>query len=48
LFQALTGIGLAKDILWWTPEEVAEWSQVSSHVIGRAVEEGKVIYERAA
>jgi uncharacterized protein len=48
LYQALAGIGAAKDVLWWTPEEIEAWRHLPTHVIGRALKEGKVIYERAA
>lgn len=48
LYSLLGGLGLAKDLLWWTPEEVEDWREVRSHVISRALREGKVLYERAA
>ena len=48
LYMLLGGLGLAKDLLWWTPEEVEDWREVRSHVISRALREGKVLYEKAA
>ena len=44
--RALTGIGVPKDILWYTPEEVDEWSEVKYHVATRATREGRVLYEK--
>lgn len=48
VYRLLAGLGVAKDILWWTPEEIAEWRDVKSHLIHRALQEGEVLYERAA
>ena len=47
-YGVLVGMRVAKDVLWWTEEEVAEWQAVRSHFINSAVREGKVIYEAAA
>lgn len=33
LYRLLAGLGVPKDIVWWTPEEVAEWRGVRSHFI---------------
>ena len=46
LYQALSGLGAAKDILWWTPEEAAEWQGVRSHIVTQATREGALLYER--
>jgi predicted nucleotidyltransferase len=48
VYRLLAGLGVPKDILWWTPEEIAEWRDVKSHLIHRVLQEGKVIYEKAA
>ena len=48
LYMLRGGLGLAKDLLWWTPEEVEDWREVRSHIISRALREGKVLYEKAA
>jgi len=48
LYRLLAGAGVAKDILWWTPEEVEEWRGVRSHFINAALREGKVLYEKSA
>ena len=44
--RALTGLGRPKDIVVWTPEEVAEWRHVPNAFITTVVEEGIVLYER--
>lgn len=46
LYRRLAGLGVPKDIVWWTPEEVEEWHGVKSHFINRALREGKVLYEK--
>ena len=45
VYRLLAGTGVAKDIVWWTPEEVAEWQAVRSHFISTALREGVVVYE---
>ncbi len=45
--RALTGLSGAKDILVWTPEEVAQWRDVPNAFITTAVQEGVVLYERS-
>lgn len=44
--RALTGLAGAKDILVWTPEEVAQWQDVPNAFVTAAVQEGVVLYER--
>ncbi len=46
LYRLLAGLGVPKDIVWWTPEEVSEWREVKSHFVNTALREGKVLYER--
>ena len=48
LYSVLAGMGVPKDIIWWTPGEIAEWRNVRSHFITRVMREGKIIYERPA
>jgi predicted nucleotidyltransferase len=45
-YQALWGIRVPIDILWYTPEEVADWSTISGHVVTRAAREGRILYEQ--
>ena len=47
VYRLLAGLGVSKDIVWWTPEEIAEWRDVKSHLIHRVLREGKVLYEKA-
>ena len=44
--RVLTGIGRAKDIVVWTPSEVAEWRNVPNAFITTTLKEGVVLYER--
>jgi len=48
VYRALAGLGVPKDIVWWTPEEIAEWGGVKSHFITTVLREGKVLYEDPA
>jgi len=43
--KALTGVCAAKDIVVWTPEEIAEWRNVPNAFITTALNEGVVLYE---
>ncbi|MBI3693949.1 MAG: nucleotidyltransferase domain-containing protein [Acidobacteria bacterium] len=45
-YQAMAGLLVPTDILWRTPEEIDDWSQVSTHFTTRAVQEGRVLYEK--
>jgi uncharacterized protein len=47
-YRALRGLGVPKDIVWWTEEEIADWRAVTGHFINRVLREGRVIYERAS
>jgi predicted nucleotidyltransferase len=47
LYRELQGISQPVDLLWFTPEEVEDWSQVRQHIVTQAVRNGVVIYERA-
>jgi predicted nucleotidyltransferase len=48
LYRLLAGLGVPKDIVWWTPEEVEQWRGVRSHFISTVLREGKVLYEHPA
>ncbi len=45
--RALRGLHPSKDIVVWTPEEVAEWVGVPNAFIANALSEGRVLYSRA-
>ena len=44
--RALVGVHPSKDIVVWTPDEVADWATVPNAFITTALAEGKVLYER--
>lgn len=44
--RALRGLFPAKDIVVYTPAEVAEWSQVANAFVTTALREGKVLYAK--
>lgn len=48
LYRALAGLGVPKDVVWWTPDEIDDWREVRSHFITTALREGRVLYERPA
>ncbi len=43
---ALSGMGLAKDVIVVTPEEVERYRDLAGTLIRPALREGKVLYER--
>ena len=43
---ALSGIGVAKDIVLVTPEEIEQYRDLVGTIIRPALREGKVLYER--
>ena len=48
IYRLLAGMGVPKDIVWWTPREVEQWRGVRSHFINAVLREGRVLYERSA
>ncbi len=46
LGKVLSGFGFPTDILVYSLEEFEYWSESLNHVIGRAVREGRTLYER--
>jgi predicted nucleotidyltransferase len=44
--RALVGLFPAKDVVVWTPSEIAEWVNVPNAFITQALREGRVLYER--
>ena len=45
-YKALAGLGIAKDIVVYTPEEVEDWKTASCSLVATALREGKVLYEK--
>jgi predicted nucleotidyltransferase len=46
-YLALAGAFPAKDIVVWSPHEVAEWQGVANSFVSTALREGKILYERS-
>ncbi len=46
--RALLGLYPAKDIVVWTPAEVAAWRDVPNAFVTTALAEGRTLYDRAA
>jgi predicted nucleotidyltransferase len=44
-YQALSGLGIAKDIVVYTPSEVKEWETARCSLVATVLREGKVLYE---
>ena len=47
LRQALRPLPIAKDLLLFRPAEFEYWRQSLNHVVGRALREGRLLYERS-
>ncbi|MBF0542080.1 MAG: nucleotidyltransferase domain-containing protein [Nitrospirae bacterium] len=46
LWHLLKRFRIAKDILIYSIDEVDKWKTSKNHIIARAINEGKVLYER--
>ena len=46
LMRALGGLGVAKDVLVYSLDEVEYWRDSLNNVLARALREGRVLYER--
>lgn len=46
--EAVSGMGLSKDILVYTPEEMERYRHLTGSLVRSAWREGKVLYERVA
>jgi predicted nucleotidyltransferase len=46
LTRLLARFAVRQDILVYSADEVARWAGSRNHVVGRALREGKVLYER--
>jgi len=44
--RALAGLFPSKDVIVYTPEEVARWEDVANAFVTVALREGRVLYER--
>ena len=43
---ALKGIRVPKDVLLYSHREFMKWRGISSHIVGSAFQEGKLLYEK--
>jgi len=48
VYRALRGLGVPKDVVWWTQAEIDDWRNVRGHFINRVLRDGRVLYERPA
>jgi predicted nucleotidyltransferase len=46
LYRALAGLFIPKDLLVYTPEEVAEWKDVPQAFITQIVKKGVILYDK--
>ena len=44
-YRALSGLGIAKDIVVYTPSEVADWKTAGCSLVTTALREGQVLYK---
>lgn len=47
IWRCLSDFRISADILVYSTSEVAQWKESRFHVIGKALNEGKVLYESA-
>ncbi|MGH8246700.1 MAG: nucleotidyltransferase domain-containing protein [Gammaproteobacteria bacterium] len=48
IYTLLAGMGMPKDVFVVTPEDIEKYRNIPGNIIGPALSEGKVLYERAA
>lgn len=46
LYTALADLPVEVDVMVYTPQEIAEWSEVPAAFVTTAIHEGKVLYEK--
>ncbi|MBF0611316.1 MAG: nucleotidyltransferase domain-containing protein, partial [Magnetococcales bacterium] len=46
LWRLLADVPIAKDIVLFSRNEVEEWRTAKNHLIARAMQEGKALYEQ--
>ena len=47
VYRALSSFRIPNDVLLYSSDEFAKWSQSLNHVIGRCSREGKLLYARS-
>ena len=48
MYRLLGGMGMSKDIIVVTPEEIKRYKKIPGTIVYQALNEGKLLYERAA
>ena len=48
LHVTLSGLGVPKEVIWRTEDEIAKWRDARSHFLTTVVRTGRVVYERGA
>ena len=48
IYKLLAGIGVPKDVIVVTPEDIEKYKDLAGNIIGPALSEGKILYERAS
>ncbi|HZO32991.1 MAG TPA: nucleotidyltransferase domain-containing protein [Chloroflexota bacterium] len=46
ILDELSGLGMAKDVVVTTPEEIAGWGKLIGNILEPALREGRVLYDR--
>ncbi|CAN5859367.1 hypothetical protein BH20GEM1_BH20GEM1_00830 [soil metagenome] len=46
IHEALAGMGIAKDILLFSVDEVERWRSSPNHIVARALRQGRILYAR--
>jgi predicted nucleotidyltransferase len=47
VYRALSSFRIPNDVLLYSSDEFAKWSQSLNHVVGRCYREGKLLYARS-
>jgi len=47
LYRLLAPCGVPHDLLVYSQQEARQWADSKNHIIGRALREGKLVYERS-
>lgn len=48
ILKALRGLLFPKDIVWYTPDEIARWAGEPAHFVRNVLQEGRVVYARTS
>lgn len=48
ILKALRGLLFAKDVVWYTPDEMERWAEEPAHFVSTVLREGRVLYAATA